>query len=364
MWRDRSYLKWVAVVATAGIAGVAISLTASSQTGPSTSPSTGARTSLSKAEIILAYVPAIDIATAFVAKEEGLFESEGLNVTLKSLANGGDLLSALIGGSLDVGTAGPGSAWVAIAKGAKLKSFIAAETGSIGQVAIGEKWAKSKGITANSNPTEKINALKGATIGTNLPGGSLHAWALTFLKASGLNPDSDVKVQPLNGGSAMLAAFEAGRLDVLIHVPPTTSQAHTRDGAILLDLNDVPAMPAFREAPSDMYTTTQSFIDNHPDTVLALTRAIIRAHQFINENPKKAADDAAKYVGKLGPGFTDLDFGNIKSQGPFLTEKAYEAGIKINTPIIGDISGLSYTKVIDPSFQKKAAEQLKIPYPR
>lgn len=363
MWRNGSYSTRLTVAAIAGILGLAIAITGWSQTIPSTAPGTSAHARLSKSDITIAYVPSIDIATAFVAKEEGIFESEGLNVTLKSLSNGGDLLSALIGGSLDVGTAGPGSAWVAIAKGAKLKSVIAAESGSIGQIAIGAKWAKSKGITADSSPTEKINALKGATIGTNLPGGSLNAWAITALKASGLDPDSDVKIQVINGGSAILAAFEAGRLDAFIHIAPVTSQAHARDGAILLDLNDVPAIPAFREAPSDMYTMSQSFIDKHPDTVLALTRSIIRANQFINENPKKAADDTAKYVGKLGPGFTDLDFGNIKSQGPFLTEKAYEAGIKVNASIIGDISSLSYTKVIDPSFQKKAAEQLKIPYP-
>jgi NitT/TauT family transport system substrate-binding protein len=332
--------------------------TSESSQEPTTELSTSAA-ALSKDSLVFGYVPAIDIWTAFVAKDMGYFDDEGLDVELKSISGGADLLSALIGGSIDVGTSGATSVWKGIKEGAPLKSFLAAEIGNIGQLAISAEWAKSHNITQESTPAEKIEALRGALVATNLEGGSLNAWAVQFLTASGLQPGTDLTIQTLDGGAAMLAAFEAGRVDAFVHIPPVTSQAKARDNAILMDLNDVPALPAFKIAPSDLYTAQIELIEKHPDTISAMSRAIVRAYDYIMKNRDDATVILENYLGEVGPGFTDLDFGNLESQGLILTEDGVKAGIEINSRILGDDFDVTLEDVYDPTFGKDALAAVK-----
>ena len=73
----------------------------SSQTSDS-SKSDGSSTTLEKTDFNLGYLNSTAHLLAFVAKEEGYFEEEGLNVTLTQFSSASELSTGLESGKLDV----------------------------------------------------------------------------------------------------------------------------------------------------------------------------------------------------------------------------------------------------------------------
>jgi ABC-type nitrate/sulfonate/bicarbonate transport system substrate-binding protein len=67
------------------------------------------------------YLPVTGHAKFFVAKEQGLFAREGLDVELIEFQNSADGLNAVVAGKLDIGAFGTTAPVAHIAKGAKIK---------------------------------------------------------------------------------------------------------------------------------------------------------------------------------------------------------------------------------------------------
>jgi NitT/TauT family transport system substrate-binding protein len=67
------------------------------------------------------YLPVTGHAKFFVAKEQGLFAREGLEVELIEFQNSADGLNAIVAGKLDIGAFGTTAPVAHIAKGAKIK---------------------------------------------------------------------------------------------------------------------------------------------------------------------------------------------------------------------------------------------------
>ena len=71
--------------------------------------------------IKVGYLPVTGHAKFFVAKEQGLFAQEGLDVELVEFQNSADGLNAVVAGKLDVGAFGTTAPVAHISKGANLK---------------------------------------------------------------------------------------------------------------------------------------------------------------------------------------------------------------------------------------------------
>ena len=72
----------------------------------------------------IGYLPVTGHAKFFIAKEEGLFKAEGLDVELVEFANSADGLAALRAGKLDLGAFGTTAPLVHIAKGADIRIIV------------------------------------------------------------------------------------------------------------------------------------------------------------------------------------------------------------------------------------------------
>jgi len=276
-------------------------------------------------------------------------------------ASGVALGTALIGGSIDFAMEGPNTVWAGILQGADLKSIMATELGIDGQIIMSRTYATAHGLTDKSSPVKIIKALRGASIAVSPPGGSLYAWTSLLLSKAGINPRKDATLVPIAGGSAQLAAFEAGRVDAWVFLTPSTTEAVTRDHALAVNLSDDPEVPQFSNWPVDTYATTQTTILNHPDTVQALTVAVLRAANFITHNRKAATAilSESRFLGPLPAGGTNLDFHNI-SNGVLLNAKSFAAEVVINEAIFGkSLKSFTPSDVEDLTFGAKAAKELQ-----
>ena len=109
------------------------------------------------------YLPVTGHAKFFVAKEQGLFAQEGLDVELIEFVNSADGLNAVVAGKLDIGAFGTTAPLAHIAKGTDLRiiggimgedaSLIATPGGQPSTVApIAGPWLSPQVVTRNRWP--------------------------------------------------------------------------------------------------------------------------------------------------------------------------------------------------------------------
>ena len=69
---------------------------------------------------------------------------------------------------------------------------------------------KRMGITPEMSLDEKIKRLHGLRIGITSPGSSTDEFMRTIMMVRGMDPDKDVKLQPIGIGAPMVAAMQQG----------------------------------------------------------------------------------------------------------------------------------------------------------
>ena len=145
------------------------------------------------------YLPVTGHAKFFIAKEQGLFAQEGLDVELIEFINSADGLNALVAGKLDIGAFGTTAPLAHIAKGADLKIIGGIMGGDASIVTTPETAAKMHAIADLKG--KKIATVRMATGDAVLRGA---------LKKAGLNWKTDVQLFELKNPPAVLEAIKSG----------------------------------------------------------------------------------------------------------------------------------------------------------
>jgi NitT/TauT family transport system substrate-binding protein len=209
-----------------------------------------------------------------IAESLGYFKAEGLNVTIVDFAGGSRALQAVIGGSADVVSGAFEHTLNMQAKGQKLRAF--ALQGRAPQVVLG--------INPKTMPQFKTVAdLKGKKIGVTAPGSSTNVMANFVLAKAGLKP-SDVSIIGVGAGNGAVAAMRSGQIDALSNLDPVITLLQrsgdlkiVSDTRIVAEADKVFGGPM----PAGCLYAPQAFIDKHPNTVQALTNALVRADKWI-----------------------------------------------------------------------------------
>ncbi|WP_323054902.1 ABC transporter substrate-binding protein [Dechloromonas sp. A34] len=148
------------------------------------------------------YLPVTGHGKFFVAKEQGLFAKEGLDVELIEFQNSADGLNAVVAGKLDIGAFGTTAPVAHISKGAKLKI--------IGGIMGGD--AALIATPANAGKIAGIADLKGKKIAT-VRMASGDAVLRGALKDKGINWKTDVQIFELKNPPAVIEAVKSGQVD-------------------------------------------------------------------------------------------------------------------------------------------------------
>ena len=210
-----------------------------------------------------------------IAEQLGYFKEEGLNVSISDFAGGSQALRAVVGGSADVVSGAYEHTLNMQPKGQFLRCFV--QQGRAPQIAIGIATRKAK---TYKSPRD----MKGMKVGVSAPGSSTHMILNHFISTDGLKP-SDVSIIGVGLGAAAVAALKSGQIDAVSNTDPVMTKLE-QDGDVkivaytrtLKGTEKVLGGPM----PAGCLYAPVDFINKNPNTVQALTNAIVRADKWIH----------------------------------------------------------------------------------
>ncbi len=217
----------------------------------------------------------------FVAQEEGFFESEGLTVETVEFKTTNDQMLALLLGNVDM------------VPNSSSALLLAAEIEQPGrfQIFMAHGDLGNKLLVPVDSPVISVNELSGEKVGT-FPGTTM----LTYVELS-LKSYFDGIAQPEYIGMAppsLVEALATNQVSAIIAPDPIATIA--LNSGVARELLDNPLGNVITPFIGGASLLRSDFVENNPTASAAIVRAMIRADQFIDENPDEAVAIFAKYT--------------------------------------------------------------------
>ena len=229
----------------------------------------------------IGYLPSDHDAALFVADAKGMYEDNNITVELVQFNNGGDLMTAMASGEVDVGYAGITPILSSIEKNVPVKVISSAQTEGSGIVVTDDSGIKSS------------TDLKGKSIATPGEASIQHALLVYYLNQNDLTVD-DLNISAMKVPS-MNDALKTGQIDGIVTYQPYVSIAANQSNAHVLE-NSSEILP---DHPCCVVAASDDFIKNHEDQAKTIVKVHENATKFINDNIKAGkVDDIVKLLPK------------------------------------------------------------------
>lgn len=247
----------------------------------------------------LSYLP------IYVAEGAGYFEDQGISLErLPDIANGQQLAQVVMDGQADIAAIGSTTAYAFAAAGRELRSFAVLLPNLVFALTLTNDAVDrlaAEGVTPDSPLPERVEALRGLTLGVTPQGTTTDVLMRATLELHGLNPDTDVVLQPLDGAPAMLAAARGGTIDGFLFTPPTALSLAAEDtGEVWIDYTRGDVSELTNIYQLDVIATSQ-FLEERPDDAEAFLRAVWQAVTLIEQDQAAAAEAARTAFADLDP---------------------------------------------------------------
>ena len=277
-----------------------------------------------KEELKLGFIKLTDMAPLAIARELGFFEDEGLFVTLEAQANWKVLLDRVITGELDGAhmLAGqPLAATIGFGTKAHIVTPFSMDLNGNAITVSNEIWSQMKphiptgqdgkpqhpiSAAALKPAIEKLRAEgKAFKMGMVFPV-STHNYELRYwLAAGGIHPGfySPTDVSGTIQAQALLSVTPPPQM-------PATLEAGTIHGycvgepwnqAAVFKGIGVPVITDYqiwKDNPEKVFGITAAFAEKHPNTTIALSKALIRAAMWLDENNNANRTKAVEILSK------------------------------------------------------------------
>lgn len=209
------------------------------------------------------------------------WKEQGLDVKILGFRGDAESAQALAGGSIDINLASSTGLINLISAGQPIMGFYA------GFNQADFAWL--------AQPTIKSwRDLKGKNIGVSTFGSLTDLITRYALRKNGLEPERDVQMIQAGGSPSAVQALKAGRLSAAILNGTPKWQAQDQ-GFTLLGTQAKDVSPNW---PKHLFMTKTAFMDQNPNTMLALLRAHVEAIRFARANRDAAVKilaDRLKY---------------------------------------------------------------------
>ena len=205
----------------------------------------------------------------FIAKQEGLFKKNGLDVELIHIPSSSRAIQAILAGEIAFSFMDGSNAAQANLKGANLVLIAGATNRQVFSL-----MAKSE--------LKRIADLKGKKIGITRIGSSTHTSALYALSSAGLKA-VDVQLLPLVEVPNIFTALAAGQIDAGVVSPPTNARAKKAGFVELMNIaKDGP------EFVSVAVGTSRAYVKANEEIVRRVVRAYAEGIQIFKSNKAAA----------------------------------------------------------------------------
>lgn len=225
---------------------------------------------------------------AMAAAEMGHFKKNGLEAEFIVNLGGSEALAATLSGDADINVGAANSALRSRQRGTDAKIFGTSAARYASNLVISTDMARKKGVDRSSPLDARIEALRGSRIAVIGLGSGTHQLMLYLAKRGKLNPDSDLEIMGIGQTSAVLTAFQQGRIDGFIASSPSGEQAVANyEGTMLINTagGDIPEL---NDYPYVTYISTDSWLEKNRDVVTrfqsSIDAALLELHDPATSN--------------------------------------------------------------------------------
>ena len=277
-----------------------------------------------KDELKFGFIKLTDMVPIAIAKEKGFFEDEGLFVTLEPQANWKVLLDRVITGELDGAhmLAGqPLAATIGFGTKSHVITPFSMDLNGNGITMSNEVWAEMKKLIPTGADGKPVHPIKASTLkpviekmkaaGKSFKMGmvfpvSTHNYELRYwLAAGGVHPgfysktdvSGQIKAEALLSVTPppqMPSTLEAGTINGYCVGEPWNQQAVFKGIGVPV----ITDYEIWKDNPEKVFGFTAAFAEKNPNTVLAATKALIRAGMWLDANKDANRMEAVKLISK------------------------------------------------------------------
>ena len=246
----------------------------------------------------------LDFAPIWIAQRKGYFKEEGIDFEHILTTGGAVTMAAVMNGDVQFVSTAASDVLVARARGDRMFSVGIFPASLEWHIATNNKWLESRGLAksqiAKMTVAQKIQALKGTTIGAVTVGGAPAQVVRYLLRQNNLKPDSDVRFAAVGAGQARVNALKNGQVDMIVGGIPDTEQPELEGwGYTFIRLGN--EIDIFKDYPHESVHALDSYIKANPNATRALLRAIARGNNLIIDNPAESDDLLVKQFPKIDP---------------------------------------------------------------
>jgi NitT/TauT family transport system substrate-binding protein len=249
-------------------------------------------------DVILALpAPTLTFSSPFLAEDAGFYKAEGLNVSTRMLV-GVEAVNAVISGSADF-TVSTGPVFLrAAAKGQRLLAIANLIDRPLVEMVLRTDVYDSLKVNDSMSLAERGRLLKGKTIAIQGVGSIIHAWERLVAARGGLDPDTDVRIAPMDP-PAMLGAIETKAVDGFATSLPFTTEAVLNGSARMFASAPQGIAPDLIPFPYGIVMTKPETCQKMPEKCARLVRAFAAANRMIHDEPDKALQILSKRFAKM-----------------------------------------------------------------
>ena len=249
--------------------------------------SAGAEAVPEKADFGLGYLNSTAHLLGFIAKEEGYFEEEGLNVTLTQFSSASELATGLISGKLDVAFIGSVPILSFQSQGQDLTIFGGAMTNGHGYVIKPEytqglaEWDVS--ILKDRNVASVKNSVQDAEL-------------QILLRNAGIEigeAEGQVHIIYFDSQKDAFNALQNGSIDAASVYSPYASLAKGLGYEIVYRCSEEEAL---KNQPCCRQVAPSAALTEYPNAYNAFERALIKAYKFSQEHQDDSIRDITQYI--------------------------------------------------------------------
>ena len=213
----------------------------------------------------IGYLPTDHDAALFVAQAQDLYGKKGIKVETHQFKGGGDLMSAMASGVIDVGYVGITPVLSSIDKGVPIK------------VVSGVQNEGSDLVVSNGSNITNASDLPGKSVGTPGAGSVQFVLLLYYLKQNNISPDSvdipAMQVAPMND------ALNSNKIEGMLTYEPYGSISVYNGNKLLVNSGDI-----IEDHPCCVVVASDKFIKNKPDALNVVLEAHENATEYIKTN--------------------------------------------------------------------------------
>lgn len=276
----------------------------------------------------------LSMAPWWIARDTGIFVSEGINAEVAFIRGSGTTVQALVGGSIQAGYAGAPPVAAAIASGAKL-------------VIVAVPVNRMDYVLVSRQPVKSYADLKGKRFAIGRLGDSNEIATRVALEKMGVDPGS-VKLQSFGGSPDRIAALRSNSVDAAILSGTEFLGTGSAEFHPVFDLAE-----AGIEYPFNTIFVTRRYLAEKRKTVLAIMKGFIRGVRFLRTEKQQSLKIAARWLRSPDPAILDRQWKhvafNLYQENPQPTEAAFRLAFKGMAQINPKVGELSTSDAVDTS---------------